>query len=187
MPVRCAVCEADNREDSLECESCGKPIGAVPVEVAAATVAGLEPTLAEPVDVEVDVIAGLEPTGVAGRDLDVGDVRMPGVEPTQLEADSAAPSNWTAGAVEIDPGREFDGDPRTAAPAESATCPFCGVASLGAVCDSCGRRKARYVAATPLERIAASGESRLCPACFARVPAGARCDECGVPFPVQER
>jgi hypothetical protein len=187
MPVRCAVCEADNRDDATECASCGKPLAAVTQDVEPQTVAGLEATLAEPVDVEVAAIAGLEATGVASRDLEVDSAPMPGVEPTQLDADASAPANWTTGAVEIETGREIDFEPRTAAPAESATCPFCGVASLGAVCDSCGRRKARYVAASPLERIAASGESRLCPACFARVPAGARCEECGVPFPAQER
>ena len=79
MPVRCAVCEADNLDDAAECASCGKPLAVMSQDVEAEPVAGLEATLAEPVDVEVPAIAGLEPTGVASRDLEVEEAPLPDV------------------------------------------------------------------------------------------------------------
>ena len=186
MPVRCAVCETDNLEDASECAGCGSPIAAPgSSEPDGPPLPGLERTHAAAVEVEVDAIAGLEATGIDSRGLEIETEEVPGVERTRLEADPAAASNWTAD-VDLDPGREPKSSERTAPPPESATCPFCGVASLGAVCDACGRRKARFTAASPLARVAASGETRLCPSCFARVPSGPRCEECGVPFPVQE-
>lgn len=186
MPVRCAVCETDNPEDASDCESCGSPLAALDSnETDAPVLAGLERTHAAAVEVDVDAMAGLEATGISSRDLQVEAEPLPGVEPTRLEANPAAPSNWTAG-VDLDPGREPRSFERTTLPPESATCPFCGAASLDAVCDHCGRRKARFTAPSPLARMAALGETRLCPSCFARVPGGPRCEECGVPFPVQE-
>lgn len=188
MPVLCAVCETDNLEDASECAGCGSPLPALDSnEPDAPVLPGLERTHAAAVDVEVDAMAGLEATGIASRDLEVEAEALPGVEPTRLKADPAVPSNWTAAAdLDLDLGREPQTSERTPPPPESATCPFCGAASLDAVCDHCGRRKARYTAASPLARVAALGETRLCPSCFARVPGGPRCEECGVPFPVQE-
>lgn len=186
MPVLCAVCETDNPADVSECVECGRTLAAAGSDDGAVgALAGIERTLADPVAVETSAIAGLEPTALAGRDVAVEDQRVAALEPTQLDADPAARSNWTT-AVELDSGREMDLEPRTPAPAESAACPYCGTASLGAVCDGCGRRKARFAGPRALAGIAASGETRLCPACFARVPASARCEECGVPFPLAE-
>ncbi|HZX97867.1 MAG TPA: hypothetical protein VFE90_25340, partial [Myxococcales bacterium] len=59
---------------------------------------------------------------------------------------------------------------------------------LGAVCDSCGRRKSRYTRApaSAEARSVVGGETVNCPSCFARVPQGERCSDCGLPFPLQE-
>jgi len=34
--------------------------------------------------------------------------------------------------------------------------------------------------------VAVDGETMTCPSCFARVPQGIRCSDCGMPFPLQE-
>jgi hypothetical protein len=113
----------------------------------------------------VTPIEGLEPTQLAPDDLAVPIESMPDVEHTRLD----------------------DFAERTPAPPETATCSWCGTPSLGAVCDSCGRRKSRYVApAVKEERRAATGEIVTCPSCFARVAREVRCSDCGVPFPLQE-
>jgi hypothetical protein len=113
----------------------------------------------------VTPIEGLEPTQLAPADLAVQTEPLPDVEHTRLE----------------DPGE------RTPAPPETAACPWCGTPSLGAVCDSCGRRKLRYLAPRVApERRAATGETVSCPSCFARVAKELRCSECGLPFPLQE-
>ena len=108
-----------------------------------------------------------------------------GLEPTQLAPDDLA--------VQIEPladvehTRLDDFAERTPAPPETATCPWCGTASLGAVCDSCGQRKLRYVTpAVTEERRASTGEIVTCPSCLARVAKDVRCSDCGVPFPLQE-
>jgi hypothetical protein len=63
--------------------------------------------------------------------------------------------NWTAGPLELDRGREEDPEPRAAPPIPP---PDPGPRELEVV---------------------------LCPACFARVAAEARCAECGVPLPIR--
>ncbi|HET9754678.1 MAG TPA: hypothetical protein VFP52_17030, partial [Myxococcales bacterium] len=100
-------------------------------------------------------------------------------------ADPDAVSSWT-GEVELDLGRERDAGPRTPVPAETAVCPWCGAASLDAVCDGCGQRKQRYSAQPAREARPEGGDTVSCPSCFARVLPDARCSDCGTPFPLQE-
>src|SRR5436190_966617 len=69
---------------------------------------------------------------------------------------------------------------------ESSSCPWCGEASRGAICDACGRRKSSSAAPPPQSEAVASGETVTCPACFARVSREVRCSDCGMPFPLQE-
>src|SRR5439155_25628280 len=84
-------------------------------------------------------------------------------------------------------GRGRQGAGRTPVPTETATCPWCGTASPGAICDTCGRRKARFAEPPPEEERRASVEGTItCPACFARVAREVRCSDCGMPFPLQE-
>jgi hypothetical protein len=187
--MRCPVCEADNLNDAVECSSCGRSI---------AEGAG---------DADAGTLEGLEPTHLASADLDVDVAMLPGVEPTRLEEDPTAPPQWTAGPLalehteheavagataawtsdlEIDSGREPDDGERTGAPTEAAGCPWCGTASVGAVCDNCGRRKSRYTTPGPQRQSSASGETVMCPACFARVADDVRCSDCGTPFPLRE-
>src|SRR2546421_566575 len=150
----------------------------------------------------------LEMTRVAPPDAPVRVEPLAGLEHTRLPADRAAQSQWTAeavplertqhevdaeaqgaweGEIEVDPGREPDSGERTPLPAETAICPWCGAASLAAICDGCGRRKARVAGPPPQERERASEEGTLtCPACFARVAREERCSDCGTPFPLQE-
>ena len=114
----------------------------------------------------VTPIEGLEPTQLAPADLAVQTEPIPDVEHTRLD--------------------DF-GERTPAPPPETATCPWCGTASLGLVCDSCGRRKSRYLAPPVVEvRRVATGETVSCPSCFARVAKDVRCSDCGVPFPLQE-
>ena len=80
-----------------------------------------------------------------------------------------------------------DSGERTPLPTETAICPWCGAASLDAICDACGRRKARFNEPPPAEERRKSGEGTVtCPACFARVAREVRCSDCGMPFPLQE-
>jgi len=157
---------------------------------------------------EVGPLDGLELTQVAAPDLSVQVAALPGLEGTQLE-DAGTPPQWTAGPLplertqheaaagatpvwtaemELDLGREADSGERTPMPPETATCPFCGAIALGAVCDVCGRRKSRYLEPAAREQaVAVDGDETVtCPSCFARVPQGVRCSDCGVPFPLQE-
>ncbi|MCA1826524.1 MAG: hypothetical protein ABR567_04450 [Myxococcales bacterium] len=131
-------------------------------------------------------LAGLEQTQLIEKDVQVPVERVPGVEHTHLEQDPEAPLNWTVGNTPIDLGREMDDGVRTPAPQDDGTCPWCGAPSADAVCDSCGRRRSRFTAAVAARRLQSSEDTMLCPACFARVPEGARCTECGTPFPVRE-
>ena len=157
---------------------------------------------------EIGLLDGLEVTQVASPDLSVEVSALPGLEGTQLEEDAGSPPQWTAGPLplertqheaaagatpawtaelELDLGREADSGERTAMPPETATCPFCGAIALGAVCDACGRRKSRYLEPVAREEaVAVDGETVTCPSCFARVPQGIRCSDCGMPFPLQE-
>jgi hypothetical protein len=190
--MQCPVCAADNLDDAIECGGCGLAL--------APESAGSD---------EAGQLDGLEPTRLASADRAVHVEALPGVEHTQLEADSTAASQssaeflalertqheavagatpaWTAD-LEIDRAREPDSGERTVTQPESATCPWCGAVSLGALCDACGRRKSRYLepqtaaprAATP------TGETVTCPACFSRVSKEVRCSDCGLPFPLQE-
>jgi hypothetical protein len=191
--MRCLVCEAENLDDAAECASCGKVLrvaGADLLAGEAPRMDGLESTQLSDVDLAVpsELLPGIERTQVldsgAPSQWTGGDLAL---ERTMLEVDPSAVSSWT-GVVELDRGREEDAGPRTPVAAESANCPWCGVPSLGAVCDSCGRRKSRYTRppASADARSAVGGETVSCPSCFARVPQGERCSDCGLPFPLQE-
>jgi hypothetical protein len=187
--MRCPVCETENQ--GAWCITCGKALDASP---------GADP--------DITPIDGLEATQVAPVDLAVHVEPLPGVEHTQLESQMDVAQHWTAGplalertgyepvadepaggggGLDLDMGREQDSGERTAAPTESAICPFCGTPSLDAVCDVCGRRKFRSAAAAEEAGPAAvSGDTRVCPSCFARVAVEVRCSECGMPFPLTE-
>jgi hypothetical protein len=189
MPA-CPVCDTDNPQTAVECASCGRVLRR-PTEVPgfAPPIEGLDPTLhAAAAEVHVERVPELEPTAVATRSLRAPEERLE-VERTPYEA-NGAPQNWSAGPLELDRGRDEDQGPRTAPPVDSGACPWCGAASSSAVCDSCGRHRARHFA-PPIPppdapARAAASDAVLCPACFARVPPDARCPECGVPLPVRE-
>jgi hypothetical protein len=166
--MQCPVCEAENPDDVVECGGCGRAIAP------------------DPAGAEVAPLDGLELTRLADHDLAVEVEALPDVEPTQVEAGPGAPLEWTPGELEIELGREPQDGERTTAPPETATCPWCGAASLGALCDSCGRRKARYAAPVPQRQTRSPADTVTCPACFARVPKEVRCTDCGLPFPLQE-
>src|SRR4051812_24055463 len=189
MPVKCAICETENSDDTAECVNCGKILfsdadlmeDVLPID-------GLEQTIHDPLESAtgpIAVIAELEQTMVARKDLKVPEEHVPDVQYTQIQEDPEAPVYWIAGNVDLDRGRELDDGVRTPAPQDTGVCPWCNAPATGAVCDNCGRRKSRYT--TP-PAAAAAAPSRttddgvLCPACFARVPSGPRCIECGVPF-----
>ena len=164
--MHCAVCDSENEPGAKECATCGKVLSA--------------PKSAGP---PPEPLQGMEQTMLAGHDLPVDDEQLADVQRTALEADGA-PSAWTAGPIEIEPSRELDLDPRTPAPRDDGTCPWCGSPSSEGVCASCGRRRARYLGApSPAQ---SAGEIVTCPACYARVSPAARCSQCGLPFPLQE-
>jgi hypothetical protein len=187
--MRCPVCETENQ--GAQCNTCGKAL-----------------EVREAADGNVTLVEGLEPTPVAPVDLAVHVEPLPGVEHTQLGPQMDVAQYWTAGPIalertghdptvdapagagaglDLDLGREQDSDERTPAPTETAVCPFCGTPSLDAVCDVCGRRKFRSAAAAEEAAPAAvSGDTRVCPSCFARVPIEVRCSDCGMPFPLAE-
>lgn len=181
--MKCPVCEAENAADALECDNCGKQLATeADVLEDVAPIPGLEQTLQDAVDVPTQAMTELEGTQLASPDLQVDVAPTPGVEHTQIEQDPQAPINWVAGQVALDSGRELDNDPRTPAPEDTGVCPWCNAPATGAVCDNCGRRRSRYSTPPAAEARAATTDTVLCPACFARVAAGLRCAECGVPF-----
>ena len=186
MPA-CPVCDTDNPLTAVECASCGRVLRR-PTEVPgfAPPIDGLDPTLHAAAEVDVERVPELEPTAVATRSLRAPEERLE-VERTPYEASGAA-QNWSAGPLELERGREEDQGPRTAPPVDSGACPWCGAVSSSAVCDSCGRHRARHFAAPlpPPDAPSSALDAVMCPACFARVAAGARCAECGVPLPVRE-
>ena len=184
--LRCPVCETSNGDDAVECAQCGRQLRrASEVPGFAPPVAGLEPTLPETVEAPADPLPDLEPTAVASARLRAPQERLE-VERTPIEADPAAPQTWTAGGLELESGRDVDTDERTPVPADEGTCPWCGAQSSAALCNSCGRPRSRYLASPPRDEAAGEQDSVLCPACFSRVAAGARCVECGVPLPLRE-
>src|SRR5439155_759501 len=74
--MQCPVCEAENLDDAVECAGCGRTLAAGPgAGEDGGSLEGLETTHFAPVD--------------PGR-IEF----LPGVEPTQLESDPQAPSEW---------------------------------------------------------------------------------------------
>ena len=184
MPA-CPVCETENPANAVECASCGRVLrSAAEVPGFAPPVEGFESTMQEPVRVDVEPVPGLEGTQVASPGLRVTAERL-AVERTPHES-NGAPVQWVPGQLEIERGREAQSGERTPAPAESDRCPWCGATSPSAVCDTCGRARARYLAAS-VRDAARAGDFVLCPACLARVFPGVRCVECGVPLPARDR
>lgn len=192
MPAKCPVCETVNPDDAAECADCGKVLFTEAHLVdEVAPIEGLEETLHDPLESATGPVATLlelEQTQLARRDLKIAAEAVPGVERTQLEFDPDAVSFW-GGAVDpdLESGREPDDGQRTPAPQDTGLCPWCTAPATGAVCDNCGRRRSRYTVPVATAQVArAQADTVLCPACFARVPTGARCLECGVPFAVVE-
>jgi hypothetical protein len=185
MPA-CPVCDTDNPQNAVECASCGRVLRK-PTDVPgfAPPIEGLEETLHAPVDAAALALPELEQTALSPRSLRVPEERL-AVERTAHEAEDAA-TNWMPGPLDLESGREEDSEARTAAPIDSGACPWCGAASSSAVCDSCGRHRARFFVSPlpPPGAEAPQPEVVLCPACFARVASGARCAECGVPLPLR--
>jgi hypothetical protein len=196
MPA-CPVCETQNPHSAVECARCGKVLrSAAAVPGFAPPVEGLEPTLQPPVRVDVEPVAGIEATRLVGPGLQVATERLT-VERTPHES-NGAPVNWVPGQLEIERGREMPSAERTPLPSDSSRCPWCGAISQGALCDTCGRTRARSAAVGARGAAAEGDEGRqsesasagdfvLCPACLARVSPGIRCVECGVPLPPRER
>ena len=172
MPVKCPVCETTNSDDAAECGDCGKILFAdADLVVDVAPIEGLEETLHDPLESATGPVA-----------------MIPELERTQIEADPDAVSFWGGGVdPDLDLGREPADGQRTPAPQDTGLCPWCTAPATGAVCDNCGRRRSRYTVPLATAQVArAQDDTVLCPACFARVPTGARCLECGVPFAVVE-
>jgi len=181
--MRCPLCETENPDDLGECSNCGKQLHAdAQVLEQVRQLEGLEETVRDPLEsgVDPDRMPEIEEKQIASRGLRIDDERVPNIERTPFQADAAAPSSWTAGRLELESGREIDASERTPAPQDQGVCPWCGARCEGAVCDSCGRRRSKYTAAAPVRAAATSDETVVCPACFARVAADARCAECGV-------
>jgi hypothetical protein len=134
---------------------------------------------------DVPECAGCGTALAVARGANVTVAPLEGLEMTQIASpDLAVQVDVLA---DLEPGRETDFGERTAAPPETATCPWCGTVSLALVCDSCGQRKWRYAApAASEERKAVTAETVTCPSCLARVPREVRCSDCGAPFPLQE-
>jgi hypothetical protein len=188
MPVPCPICETDNPDGALECATCGKRFAVEdgpPPDVA--LLDGLEETVLDPwesVAEPAPPLPDLQQTQLARRDLRIVAEVVPDVERTPIEFDPGAASSWGGGVV-LDVDREQDPDPRTPAPADDGVCPWCNTYSSGAVCDSCGRRRSRYLApAAAAEQATGRQDNVRCPACFGRVQPGPRCSECGLPFGV---
>ncbi len=192
MSVKCPVCETVNSDEAAECTDCGKVLFAEADLVDdVAPIEGLEETIHDPRESAtgpIATLAELEQTQLARRDLKVFEEVVPGVEHTQLESDPDAVTFWGGGVdPDLELGREPDDGQRTPAPQDTGLCPWCTAPATSAVCDNCGRRRLRYsvpVASAPVAQ--AEDDTLLCPSCFARVPPGVRCTECGVPFPVVE-
>jgi hypothetical protein len=191
MNLKCPICETVNAEDASECATCGRRLfsDADLLEDVAA-IDGLEQTIHDPSESAtgpIPVIAELEQTQIARRDLAVVEEMVPGVERTPIEADPNVASFWSTGNLELDVDRAPDDGQRTPAPQDTGICPWCSAPAQDAVCDNCGRRRSRFTAPAPVRATpGVQGDDVMCPACFARVPPGARCIECGVPFPVVE-
>ncbi len=187
--MRCPVCETENQ--AAQCVTCGKALDGRPMADDDITpIEGLEATQLAPVDlaVHVDPLPGVEHTQLAPQ-MDVAQHWTAGpiaLERTEHEPVADAPAGGGAG-MDLDLGREPEDGERIAAPTETAICPFCGTPSLDAICDACGRRKFRFAAAADeAVPVSASGDIRVCPSCFARVPKEVRCSDCGMPFPLTE-
>jgi hypothetical protein len=181
--MRCPLCETENPDDLPECEACGKQLHAdAQVLDEVRPLEGLEETVRDPLESGVDPerMAEIEETQIASRALRITEERVPDVERTPVEQSPGATSSWTVGHIELESGRETDPSPRTQLPADDGHCPWCGAEARNAVCDGCGRRRSKYTQAAPRAAAAATGDTVLCPACFARVAADGRCAECGV-------
>jgi hypothetical protein len=189
MPIQCPVCELVNDDMALECAECGRQLLTEgELDATIEPVDGLELTR---FDVETaqapapETIPELEQTHFAPAQIAMSE--RVAIEPTILApAEDVAPD---PAPDDFDPGREQDDGLRTPLPEELKACPYCGAAIDGKVCDGCGRRIARYTSAageaggpTLLRRVVAGDDMQFCPACFARIPWGLRCIECGVPL-----
>jgi hypothetical protein len=189
--MRCPVCDAENADTALECQLCGKTLQREesPEPTAAGeTLLGLERTSAEatPAPDVIPPFAELERTSISAPGLQVN-VQPIDIERSDVVSPAGAASFWDAGAPDLTLDRAEDDGVRTPSPAEDGLCAYCGEYSIDVLCANCGQRRDRFTSPPPPQRSSAprpgGGDRLLCPACFARVPPGIRCIECGVPFP----
>lgn len=186
--MRCPVCDAENPETALECQLCGKELlREEPPAPEPEPLSGLERTGAEvaPDEVGAAPFEGLERTSVSAPGLRV-DVQPIEVMRSEAAAPEGAAPFWDPATPDLTLDRAADDGVRTPAPAGDGLCAYCGEYSLDALCANCGQRRDRFASPTPQRAPAprsGGAERLLCPACFARVPPGPRCIECGVPFP----
>ena len=183
MAQQCPLCDTVNDEAALECERCGRQL---------LTEAELDETIERIPDLEeTSVLEDTRFTPDVERMADVEDtLQAPvalafderiAVEPTLLPAAADGPIDPPP--RDFESGRDQDGEAPTPAPTNDDACPFCGHASTSKLCESCGRRKARYT--SPAEVGGAPAGPRrqmptvLCPACLGRVIWDLRCSECG--------
>jgi rRNA maturation protein Nop10 len=189
--MRCPVCEAENPDTAAECRLCGKALLLEELSeppAAMELMSGLERTSLEVASAPsvAQPFPELERTSVSAPGLEV-DVQPIEIQRSEVvvAATGAAPF-WDTAAPDLTLDRALDDGLRTPAPAGDGLCAYCGEYSLDAICANCGQRRDRFTSPPPPRASAArsTGHERvLCPACFARVPPGPRCIECGVSFP----
>jgi hypothetical protein len=185
----CPICETTNDESALECESCGRQLlSEAQLVETIRPIEGLEePSYLDDTRLtpEGDPLEGVEPT----MQESAGAVAVESIpiEPTLVAGPRDVPLDPLP--ADFDVGRESDDLPRTPAPGPLSACPWCGQASPGRICESCGRRVERYSnqPEQPARRAAAADDSLvLCPSCLGRVKWDVRCNECGVPMKPRE-
>jgi len=198
----CPLCERDNPGDALECAGCGKRLlEEIALDPEGDALAGQEHTQLGADDLDTAfAMAALDSDGVAPLDglerTQLGDPTLEvQVERLALDGDesaAAAPGAggsakafWTSELLEMESGRDEDLAPRTPEPVDTGVCPWCGAPGDGAVCNHCGRRRRRFTRDRD-RPLMSTGETTLCPACFCRVAADARCEKCQAPLPRME-
>lgn len=182
--IICPVCE-HQQALGTECDVCGKQLAA--------------PRQAQ---VPVDRMPDLELTPLVRPGIPVQQMPMPDLDRGRAPSVPELPG---APMPELDMGRasqvsvpveriadlerhreDAGGDPATPAPIGAVTCRYCrNVQAEGAICDRCGMRLPRYVAAAaPVELGSPEDAPTVRHACGVKTRAGAPCESCGVFVPL---